>query len=365
MGNPAMGFGRIHRAIIIIFVGSLSVELGCCATPRAGPDGRVRVLYTGDAISPGYLTPYMFMRVEPLLQVTPVIASRIVATHFFGVEGLDMVRRAIRLYMPRNLKQLTEGFDVIIISDSTLVVFTTNQLSWMVESVREEGLGIMMAGGVESFHLGGWQVTQIADILPVDMLPDNSGLGYGRIVEPEHELMASIPWESGGFGRVPFGGSNLGTVRQGATELAVLQETIGGEVPMMIAGESGAGRTFAFMPDWTFGWGYHFSVWEYYGDFSNNLMLFLAAQKIPQDIEILHQARRELLRLDIARGLLISMFDFVEKFGANPLPLEEMLDKVDDLKSRAEDTYIEQDFTEALELIIQAIAAGSLRTAQS
>jgi hypothetical protein len=148
----------------------------------------------------------------------------------------------------------------------------------------------------------------------------------------------------------------MGAVRQGATLLAVLQETTGGEVPMMIAGEAGAGRTFAFMPDWTWGWGGMFSEWEYYGDFTNNLMLFLAGQPIPQDIEILHQTRRELLRLDISRGLLVSMFDFVEKFGANPLPLEEMLDQVDDLKSRAEAAYIKQDFTEALGLIIEAIA---------
>jgi uncharacterized membrane protein len=351
-----MGFRKILRPVVIILAATLPMQFVSCATPRAGPDGRVRVLYTGDAISPGYPTPYMFMRIEPLIQVTPVIASQIVATHFFGMEGLDMVRRAIRLYMPRNLRQLTEGYDVVIISDSTLVVFTTNQLSWMVESVEDEGLGIIMAGGHESFHMGGWQVTQIADILPVDMLPDQSALGFGRIIEPDHELMSSIPWEDGGFARVPFGGANMGTVRQGAIELAVLQETTGREVPMMITGESGKGRTFAFMPDWTFGGGYQFSVWEYYGDFANNLMLFLAAQNIPQDIEILHQARRELVRLDISRGLLVSMFEFVEKFGANPLPLEEMLDQVDDLKSRAEAAYINQDFTESLKLIIEAIA---------
>ena len=351
-----MGPRSVYCAAAILIFGLGSSLPGICTGPGAGQDGRVRVLYTGDAISPGYLTPYMFMRVEPLLSVTPVIASEIVATHFWGMEGLEMVRRAIRLYIPRSYRQLVEGYDVIVLSDATLMVFTTNQLEWMVESVRDDGLGIVMAGGVESFQLGGWQVTKVADILPVEMLPDSSGPGFGRVTEPDHELISSIPWEEGGFRRINFGGSNMGAVKQGATELAVLEQTTGGEVPMMVAGEAGEGRSFAFMPDWTWGWGGLFSEWEYYGDFTNNLMLFLAARGVPQEIEVLHQARRELLRLDIARGLLISLFEFVEKFGANPLPLEEMLDEVDAIKGEAESAYVEQDFNRALELTLDAIA---------
>ena len=38
------------------------------------------------------------------------------------------------------------------------------------------------------------------------------------------------------------------------------------------------------------------------------------------------------------------------------MPLEEMLDGVDELKGQAEAAYIGQDFTNALDLIIEAIA---------
>ena len=86
-------------------------------------------------------------------------------------------------------------------------------------------------------------------------------------------------------------------------------------------------------------------------------MLFLARQEVPQDIELLHAARKELLKLDISRGLLISLFEFVEKFGANPTPMETLLDEVDDLRREAENLYIQHEFEAAYEITLKAIEA--------
>jgi hypothetical protein len=203
----------------------------------------------------------------------------------------------------------------------------------------------------------------VEDILPVESVSRDTEGGFGRVLEPDHELMSSIPWKDGGFDRVPIYGSNEVALRPGATELMRLEITSGGFNPMMCTHDIGEGRTFAFSPDWTWGWGHAFSLWEYYGDFANNLMLFLARQRVPQNIELLHAARKELLKLDISRGLLISLFDFVEKFGANAAPLERMLDEVDLLRREAEEHYIGYDFDDALEITKQAIEAAE-RTEQ-
>jgi uncharacterized membrane protein len=313
----------------------------------------------GDPVSLGYLTPYMFMRVEPLVEITPVIASQIVADYFFGAQGRDMVRRAVRLYIPRTYRILAEGYDVLVLSDATLRVFNAYHVVWMADAVLDDGLGLVMAGGVESFHSGGWDVTVVEDVLPVESISDSTGPGFGEILEPEHELMSSIPWEQGGFDRVPFGGSNAVALRPSAIELARLVVTLGGTNPMMSYHDIGKGRTFAFAPDWTWGWGGAFSEWEYYGDFTSNLMLFLARQPVPQDIELLHAARKQLLNLDISRGLLVSLFDFVEKFGANTASLDRMLDEVDSLKREADRLYIQHEFESALEITVQAIEAAT------
>lgn len=324
--------------------------------PRKGANGKVRVLYTGDAISVNYLTPYMFMRIEPLVDATPVIASQVVASDSFGYQGPEMIKRAIRLYMPRTFRQLVDGTDVVILSDSTLFVFAASHIDWFARSVRDEGLALMMAGGHESYHMGGWQATVVADVLPVDCLPYTTGSGFAHILQLDNEFLSSIPWK--GIGTIGFGGSNGVAVRPWATELAVFRIASGGENPMMVVGDVGKGRSFAFTPDWTFGWGEAFSRWEYYGDFCNNLMLYLAGQRVPQEMEILHAARKGLLNLDIARGLLISMFEFVERFGANPASIGEMLDEVDSLRREAEVLYIDQQFAESLEKTLEAIAAA-------
>jgi hypothetical protein len=236
--------------------------LATAAQAKVGPDSRVRVLYMGDAISTMYVTPYLFMRIEPMIQVTPVVASQIVAEASFGYEGYEMVRRAVRLYIPRNYRQLVEGQDVLILSDATLIVFTAAQIAMMARSVVDDGLGMVMAGGVESYHAGGWQVTDITKTLPVEMLPDSTGPGFGRVIEEDDELMRSIPWERG-FSSINFGGSNRVVPRPGSVELARYVATGGGQNPMMVAGEVGNGSGFAFTPDWTWGWGGAFSQWEY------------------------------------------------------------------------------------------------------
>lgn len=330
--------------------------LATAAQAKVGPDSRVRVLYMGDAISTMYVTPYLFMRIEPMIQVTPVVASQIVAEASFGYEGYEMVRRAVRLYIPRNYRQLVEGQDVLILSDATLIVFTAAQIAMMARSVVDDGLGMVMAGGVESYHAGGWQVTDITKTLPVEMLPDSTGPGFGRVIEEDDELMRSIPWERG-FSSINFGGSNRVVPRPGSVELARYVATGGGQNPMMVAGEVGNGSGFAFTPDWTWGWGGAFSQWEYYGDFTNNVMLYVAGAGVPQDIEILHAARKGLLNLDIARGLLVSLFEFVEKFGANPASIEGMLDDVEVLRREAEELYLGQRFSEALDKTLEAIEA--------
>ena len=315
---------------------------------------RVRVLYTGDPISMHYVTPYTFMRVEPLVEVTPVIASSIVASYAFGLQGPDMIRRSIRLYMPRTYKSLVDSYDVIILSDSSVVVFTPKQIDWFARSVSEDGLGLVMAGGVESYQLGAWDQTEVAEILPVDCLPDSTGPGFAQILDVEDEFLNSIPRE--GLKEIGFGGSNKARTREWAKELAVLKVSAGGENPMMVVGDVGKGRTFAFTPDWTWGWGGSFSRWEYYGDFCNNLMLYVSRREVPQDIVLLHRARKALMNLDISRAMLISLIDFVEKFGARPTRLDEMMGEIDSMRKQAEERYLEQDFSSALNTVLQALS---------
>lgn len=344
----------MELAAAIMALGLFAVPPAIAPEPRQGPDGRVRVLYMGDAISLRYLTPYAYMRIEPLIDVTAVISSLIVAQDSFGMEGIEMVKRSVRLYIPRNYRSLVDTKDVLILSDATLPAFSTDHLAWFVRAVKEDGLAMVMAGGVESFHQGGWSSTVIPEALPVDFPEDGTGPGYGKIVKYDDELIRSIPWNEG-FEQIYFGGANRVEVKPGGVELAKFRPISGTETPMMVVGDVGKGRGFAFAPDWTWGWGANFAEWEYYGDFCCNLMLYVARQEVPQDLDTLHKARKQLLSLDISRGLLVSLFDFIEKLGANPRSLEKMMDELDAFRKEAESLYMKHDFAQALEVIGRAM----------
>ncbi|MCI0684867.1 MAG: glutamine amidotransferase [Gemmataceae bacterium] len=64
------------------------------------------------------------------------------------------------------------AFDAIILSDVPERAFTEKQLEWIEEWVGQRGGGLLMAGGPRSFSAGGWDDTRIAEMLPVDLLPD-------------------------------------------------------------------------------------------------------------------------------------------------------------------------------------------------
>ena len=112
------------RVTILISIALLLLALAGTAQAQS----RVFVLYTGDPY-PGH-TPYVHMKVEPMLAVTPIQASR---DHYAGISEGD-IKRAIRIYMPRTYASLIETFDVIIISDSNVGSFTSEQHLWLIQS---------------------------------------------------------------------------------------------------------------------------------------------------------------------------------------------------------------------------------------
>ena len=62
-------------------------------------------------------------------------------------------------------------FKAIILSDIEASFFTPEQMQLMADFVRVRGGGLLMLGGVNSFNLGGYKGTPVADILPVSLEP--------------------------------------------------------------------------------------------------------------------------------------------------------------------------------------------------
>lgn len=172
----------------------------------------------------------------------------------------DFQRRAYALY---------------ILSDYAACFFNAGDMEHIVSAVKEQGAGLLMLGGWESFHgrLGEFHETPIAEILPVVMEESDDRRNYSSpvLLRPttlDHPVVANLPWETA----PGVGGYNQFAAKEGATVLLegyrtqttwtkVLADPFSpieqGDVklelleklPFLVTGAAGKGRVAAFASD--------------------------------------------------------------------------------------------------------------------
>jgi uncharacterized membrane protein len=151
-------------------------------------------------------------------------------------------------------------FDVILIGDLPADAIGKAQLTTIAKLVGD-GASLMMIGGLETFAKGGYGVSPLADVLPVNMtriLPDLTG-EVRPVIAKNHPIIALNPegsqksqtdtWNS----LPPFLGANRFADIRVAPGIEVLLETAEGD-PLLVIGEYGSGRVAALGVDSTYRW---------------------------------------------------------------------------------------------------------------
>ena len=339
-------------------VGAIAVGLVLLLPLILASDGtshrRVRVLYTGDPY-PG-VTPYEPMKEDAFIDVTPVQGSR---GHYAGITW-DDIHRALRMYMPRTYEQFVQDYDVIILSDTNRRIFTPHQHIWLKKLVLEEGKGLLMVGGLETFGAGfgyeSWAGSPVEDVLPVRIprgQPNwvSGNKQRGMYITPQgydNEFIKSLPYKPLPEYMKRGTDGNLAYAKEGAIILARWKSFEFNDPPVYVTWDIGKGRTYAMMHDWTPAGGWIMSRWDYYGDYAVNLMLYLAKRKMPSDPVVVHQYRQMVHTLRVSKATLYSLIDFVESFGGNPRPVNKQIGVVDDMVADAEQDYLDENFDSAL-----------------
>lgn len=327
-------------------------EMAVCREERRDPvTGRIGILYVGDPV-PG--SPYPIFVRDPITEVTPVIAS---GFNF----PTNVIRRYMRLYMPRKAQMLFDRYDVIIISDAARRFFTDKQLNWFKDGVIDHGMALIMIGGFEAFGgnigLGSWGPTPIQDVLPVTCLPDKWEDKAGKLepVEWENPLIRSLPFKDiGAYGI--FYGCNIVAEKPGSSTLADYR-VVGSakKHPLLSYWELGNGSSFAMTADWTPAGGVDFLRWQYYGDYSLNVITYVIGGKLPDDPALVYQARQLMANYRNIRQTMDSLIEFASKFGANMVPAEKMIGEAEEAKAAAERSYIAADIDSSIEGLRTAI----------
>ena len=127
-------------------------------------------------------------------------------------------------------KELWAGYHVVMLGDCPASAFSAEQLEELRRVVEQDGKGLAMIGGRESFAGGGWAATPLALVLPVDVAA-SVGQCPGPIrVLPTADGLASEVMRIGADGKTaeawaslrPLAGANrLAGPKPAATVLAL------------------------------------------------------------------------------------------------------------------------------------------------
>jgi uncharacterized membrane protein len=325
-------------AAVLLVISSTALARDLRSDPVTG---RVRVIYMGKIVG----SPFPVLSQEPLLSPTAVYACTV--TH----EEIDTIQRSVRNYMPRTYSHFLAN-DVVILCDAKKQAFRTDHYRWMKDGVLEDGQGLAMIGGAESFadhNPPSWKPTEVADILPCEMMElglTHSG-GTIRILDQDDEFVKSLPFDRiGAFGY--FSSSNYIEPRTRAHLIAQLVKPMQTS-PFLMWWDIGEGRTLAQSAGWQPVAGNIFMRWEHYGDYAINMMLFLAGQKLPEDLELVYLVRRRMREINEGLSTIYSMAEMVEKFGGSSQSLNGMIIDLQNQREEARSFYFQADMDGALQ----------------
>jgi uncharacterized membrane protein len=250
------------------------------------------------------------------------------------------IRRYMRLYMPRTLADLLGNTDVVMLSNTAANYFRPEWIGWIAAGT-EEGMGLVMVGGYCSFGGYGypdWGPTQVGSILPVETIVSGKRDFAFRLfaVEEGHPLLSVFDWEKGPL----FFALNRVTMKQGSRLLATSDPE---SRPLLALQYIGKGSSLAFMSTWGLPWGDDLIRWEYFFDFSADMVYYAAGLEIPDPV-IVHEIRLLLENFHRETSMVRSLLDFAERLGGRTTKVQKMLDELVLARSWAEDLYIEQDY---------------------
>ena len=315
---------------------------------------KVGVLYTGDPY-PG-VTPYISMKEDAFVVVTPVQGSR---QHYAGITWED-IHKSLRVYMPRTYPDYIANYDVMILSDTNKRIFTDAQHYWLRDGVIDEGMGLLMVGGYESFGAGfghpDWSNSLVESVLPVtvpiggeDWISTEYQRGIYITTEGfENEFVKSLPYDpTPDYLRSGTDG-NIVVKKEGATVLARWTSGKYDDPPCYTTWDIGEGRTYAMCHDWTPGGGWLMSRWDYYRDYNVNLMLYLAGMELSSDYQVVHKYRENIHKLAIGKSTLFSLIEFVESFGGNSREIDEEITFLEEMVADSKEDYLDHEFEIAL-----------------
>ena len=337
------------RAIFLIWILLLILS-----TPVCVASDKIRILMVGALTN--------IQRLNRFFDSEPGVIFMAVPAQDFGgfyLSEADLVKM-IRLYFPRTYEDL-RTYDMILLTSPDFFLITPRQDQWMYDVIRE-GAGGYNDGSVFSIVSGvadAWAISITQQAFPNDapaVLDMRAGEAPGETyrveIDPDvrYQILSRF---------IPFGVEDVYSVaaarkvipREGSEVLAWQVGNFGPvKVPFVTVWEYQSGRAL------TNGAWYGHGYWsyptdpqmnQYSPDMLMNIVFWLTKRNLIDDIVVFHRVKGSFAEFRSRMAVLVSLIDFIDKFGANTNRIQEEIQILEEMYDLAAGHYLDQEFVEA------------------
>lgn len=353
-------FGTPEATCLLLAVLLLIVFL-----PPCQGNGRIRVLAL---LREGRVQSLQkFFDTDPSIEYTLVPARD-------GMLTDTELRKQIRLYFPRTYQGML-GYDVLMILSARYDLFTTQQDAWMHDAVAD-GVGGLSGSSLFSQVPGiaeAWTNGLASRAFPNEGVEVMSRGAEARMMSHRIEISEDYP-EPILAVFIPLGVENVYALGD-STRLMVAREGSGilawqvGSFParedFLAAWEYGEGRAMATGGKIPLGWfAYPTGISgenPYSPEILSNILYWLAETDLIDDVVVFHRMRSEISLFRTKIAVLVSLRDFVEKFGARTERIDEEMGAIEEQYSLMVAACVDHNFEEGE----AALVAGLERLSQA
>ncbi len=314
----------------------------------------------------GALTNIQLMK--PFFDIEPGVVYMTVPARDPGgflLSEADLVKM-IRLYFPRTYGEL-RTYEMIWLTTPDFFLITPRQDQWMYDAIRE-GAGGYNDGSVFSIVSGvadAWAVSLSQQAFP-NNAPAVRDMGAGEApggtasIDINEDAMYRILSDFIPFGVEGIQGGGRRVIhREGSEVLAWQVGNFGpAKVDFMAVWEYQNGR--ALTNGAWFGGGYWAyptdrQMNQYSPDMLMNMVFWLTKRNLIDDIAVFHRVKGSFEEYTSRMAVLVSLMDFIDKFGANTEKIKREIIVLEEMYNQAVGHYLDQEFVEAENVVLESL----------
>ena len=322
--------------------------------------GRIPILIVGTHIGMDNLRA--FFDSEPAVTYHFVPANNLHGYYLNTAEILKM----IRIYFPRSYDEL-RSFDVLILNGPEFNLMTKQQDRWMFDAIKDGmgGINDISVFGIIAGVAEAWSASRTQQAFPNDApavtaqgAGEVSGGTFSVVINSEARYPILTPFIPFGVEDINHPGCWYFVIHRQGSEVLAWRVGVGRRYDYMAAWEYEKGRTITNGNAMAMCWqGYPRSPQDnqYTPGILMNMMYWLAQRELIGDIEVFHRVKGNFAEFRSRMLVLISLLDFIDKFGANTGNVQGEIIGLDELYDRASDHYLDGEFVECEAVILEAL----------